>query len=100
MTKALLILGLGLVALYFGFRSLSGYEAETDHLYGGDFVTLTCDADGHPVSGTGWMSLSAERACAAEQDDQRGRARWWLLIGAVGVVYGYRQVRKARASSG
>ena len=74
MSKTLLILALGLLAVFLGFRSLSGYETETTHLYGGDFVTLTCDADGNPVSGAGWASLSADRACATQQSDQRGHA--------------------------
>jgi hypothetical protein len=99
MSKTLLILALGLLAVFLGFRSLSGYETETTHLYGGDFVTLTCDADGNPVSGAGWASLSADRACATQQDDQRGHAKWWLLLGAAGVFYGYRGIRKARTGS-
>jgi hypothetical protein len=99
MTKALVILAAGLFAVYLGFKSLSGYEAETTHLFGGDFVTLTCDGDGTPISGIGWQSTSAERACANELSDQQGRAKWWLLIGAAGVIYGYRELRKARASS-
>lgn len=99
MTKPLLIIAVGLFFLFQGFKSLSGYEAEVTHLYGGDFVTLTCNADGKPVSGTGWMSLSADRACGTEQDAQQGRAKWWLLIGAAGTFYGYRRLRKVRAGS-
>ena len=99
MTKALVILAVGLICLYQGFRSLSGYQAETTHLYGGDFVTLTCDGDGNPISGAGWLSLSADRACGAEQHDQQGRAKWWLLAGAAGVIYGYTDLRKARSAS-
>jgi hypothetical protein len=99
MTKALVILVIGLFCLYQGFRSLSGYEAETEHLYGGDFVTLTCDADGQPISGGGWLSISADRACAAEAGDQRGHAKWFLLLGGVGVAYGYVGLRRARSAS-
>jgi hypothetical protein len=98
MTKSLVILAAGLFALYMGFRSLSGYEAETTHLYGGEFVTLTCDADGHPISGGGWLSISADRACTTEQKDQQNQARWWLLIGAAVTIYGYLEVRKARSA--
>jgi hypothetical protein len=96
-TKALAILAAGLFALFLGFKSLSGYEAETTHLYGGDFVTLTCDGDGEPVSGAGWLSTSADLACAKEQSDQQGRAKWWLLAGAVLTFYGYRELKKARS---
>jgi hypothetical protein len=99
MTKALAILAAGLFALFLGFKSLSGYEAETTHLYGGDFVTLTCDGDGQPISGAGWLSTSAGLACAKEQSDQQGRAKWWLLAGAVGTFYGYREFKKARAGA-
>ena len=99
MTKALLILAAGLFAIYLGFKSLSGYEAETTHLFGGDFVTLTCDGDGKPITGMGWQSHSADRACHHELSDQQNRAKWWLLIGAVVTFVGYRQVKKARASS-
>lgn len=99
MTKALVILAVGLFGIYQGFRTFNGYESETEHLYGGDFVTLTCDADGNPVSGGGWMSISADRACDAEAADQRGIAKWWLLIGGGAVVYGYLELRKSRAKS-
>jgi hypothetical protein len=99
MTKALLILAVGLLAMYLGFKSLSGYEAETTHLFGGDFVTLTCNGDGKPITGMGWQSRSAQLACHHELSDQQSRAKWWLLFGAVGVFFGYRQLKKARAST-
>jgi hypothetical protein len=99
MTKSLAIIAAGLFALFMGFKSLSGYEAETEHLYSGDFVTLTCDSDGQPVSGAGWLSTSADQACSKEQSDQQGRARWWLLGGAFIVIYGYVGFRRVRSGS-
>ncbi|SRR6266545_4597234 len=98
MGKALAIIAIGLFALYMGFKSLAGYEAEAKHLYGGEFVTLTCDDDGKPISGAGWVTQSAQEACQQEASDQKGRAKWWILAGAVGVVYGYSEFRKVRSA--
>jgi hypothetical protein len=97
MIKALAIIAAGLFAIYMGFKSFAGYEAETEHLFGGEFVTLTCDGGGHPVTGIGWQSNSAERACHDEVSDQRGRAKWWVFIGAAVVFIGHRSLKKARA---
>jgi hypothetical protein len=99
MGKALLIIAVGLFAMYMGFKSIAGYEDHAKHLYGGEFVTLTCDGDGKPISGAGWVAQSAQEACAKAASDQRGRAKWWLIGGFAVVAYGYIEYRKVRAAA-
>lgn len=94
--KALLIVAVGLFAVWVGVRSIGGYEAETEHLYGGQFETITCN-NGEAVAGRGLHTLSAEMACDEERSEQRNRAPWWLVIGVGTTMFGLSQFRKARA---
>ncbi|MGH9209739.1 MAG: hypothetical protein ACRD2C_03555 [Acidimicrobiales bacterium] len=96
MLRPLLIIAAGLFVIWVGLRSVGGYEAEAEHLYGGEFQTLTCE-DGRPTDGLGMHTLSAERACGAERDQQRSRAPWWVALGLGVTLFGMSRFRKARA---
>lgn len=95
--KAVAIIAGGLFVMWIGIRSIGGYEAEAEHLYGGEFHTLTCD-EGQPVQGVGMHALSAERACDAETDQQRSRAPLWVALGLGVTLFGVSRFRKARAA--
>jgi len=94
--KALLIIAAGAFLIWQGIRSVDGYEAETDHLYGGQIETITCD-NGKAVGGKGMFAVSAQLACEEEQDKQRSRAPWWIAIGVGVTLFGVSRFRKARA---
>ncbi|HEY3139830.1 MAG TPA: hypothetical protein VGJ86_01800 [Acidimicrobiales bacterium] len=95
-TKSLFIIAGGLILLWIGLRSVGGYEESTKHLYGGQWEEITCE-DGKPTGGKGVHVLSADVACEQVQDDQRGRAPWWILAGIVVTGIGLTQFRKARS---
>lgn len=95
--KALLIIALGAFAIVFGIRSVSGMDTEAEHLHGGQFVDVTCDAKGNAIGGTGFLAASADTACNEAHDLQRGRAPFWLLGGALVTLVGISKFRRARA---
>jgi hypothetical protein len=86
-SRTLLILGGGALALFLGFRSLTGYETTAEHLYAGEMVEITCD-DGEPVGGEGLHLASADQACVEAREEQRGWAPWLLGAGALLVAWG------------
>lgn len=87
---------LGLFLLWMGLRSTVGHETTTEHLYGGQFETITCDG-GKPVLGKGIHLPAAAQACSQERDSQRRRAPWLVLGGLVVSGIGINQLRKARS---
>jgi hypothetical protein len=97
MGKALVILAIGLFGIYMGIKSYNGYESEAEHLYQGNTVELTCDADGEPAGGPGRISASAQDACEEERKDQKDRTPYWVAGGAVFAYAGFSGVKKARA---
>ena len=80
-----------------GVRSASGFESEVQHLYGGKTETVTCDDDGKPIAGNGAHAVTAQQKCAAEREDQRGKAPWWVAAGLGVTIYGITQFKKARS---
>jgi hypothetical protein len=93
--KNIAIVVVGVLILWMGLRSFTGYQHDTEHLNGGEFVSITCDGD-QPVEGQGWLTPSAAMACQQSRNDQRGRAPWWVLVGLGVTAYGVFEVRKAR----
>jgi hypothetical protein len=93
--KLLLILGLGLFALWSGCRSFSGHESDVEIDWAGRESTVTCDSEGTPIDGPGFLTPQAEEACHDQRKDQRGRAPFWLLVGLGITAYGVVQVRSA-----
>jgi hypothetical protein len=91
------IVVVGVLVLWMGLRSFTGYRHDTEHLHGGEFVSITCDGE-QPVEGQGWLTPSAAFACEDSRQDQRGRAPWWILLGLGVTGYGVFQVRRARSS--
>jgi len=85
--RALLIIAVGLFGVWIGVRSASGYEDGAEHLYGGQFETITCE-DGNPITGKGLHAQSAELACDEVRSSQRSRARWWIAGGLGVTVFG------------
>jgi len=94
-TKLLLILVLGLFVLWSGCRSLGGHEDTVQIDWAGEESTITCDSEGAPIDGPGFLTPQAEEACQAEVDDQRGRAPLWIVAGLALLVYGGFQTRSA-----
>ncbi|HEY8543487.1 MAG TPA: hypothetical protein VIL36_00505, partial [Acidimicrobiales bacterium] len=70
--KPLAIIAVGVFVLVYGVRSIGGTEGEAEHLHGGTFVTITCNAKGEATSGPGFLSPSADQACRRARDAQRG----------------------------
>lgn len=93
--KTAVIILVGVLVMWMGLRSFVGYRHDTEHLHGGEFVSLTCDGS-QPVEGRGWLSPSAAFACQESRDEQRGRAPWWIGLGLGAIAYGAIQVRRAR----
>jgi hypothetical protein len=94
--RPLLFIAAGLFLLSMGVRSISGFESEVDIMYGGKTEIITCE-EGKPVAGNGAHTSPAEQQCAAERDDQRGRAKWWLAAGLIVTIYGITRFKKARS---
>jgi hypothetical protein len=97
--RPLAVIVIGVFVLVYGVRSVGGTEGEAEHLHGGAFVTITCDAGGKATSGPGFLSPSADQACRRARDAQRGRAPWWIGGGAAVAGVGVVQFRRARAAS-
>lgn len=95
--KLLLILLLGLFALWSGCRSLGGHEDTVEIDWAGDESTITCDSEGTPIDGPGFLTPQAEDACEAEVSDQRGRAPIWIVGGLAVLGYVGFQARSALA---
>jgi len=95
--KPLLIIVVGVFAVFFGVRSFSGYATEAEHLHGGKSVTVTCDAKGKATGGMGFLTSSANEACADAHKEQGGHAPLWILGGVAITVFGISKFRKARA---
>lgn len=89
-----IIVLVGVLVVWFGVRSLTGYRFETEHLHAGQFQSITCDHE-DAVAGAGSMSPSADFACQQERDDQRDRAPWWIAVGLVVTAYGVIDARKS-----
>jgi hypothetical protein len=96
--KALFIIALGAFGIVFGIKSIGGMETDAKHLHGGQFVDITCDAKGKAIAGTGFLSASANEACAKEHANQRDRAPKWLIAGVVVTGFGVTRFRKARSA--
>jgi hypothetical protein len=94
--RTLLIIAAGLFCVWLGLRSISGYEAETEHLYGGRFEPITCE-DGNATEGKGLHAITADVACDAIEEEQRGRAPWWIMLGIVVTGVGMIRFRRARS---
>jgi len=98
--KSLGIIVLGVFAIVYGVRSVGGTEGDAEHLFGGQFVTVTCSADGDATGGQGFLAVSADAACEEARDAQRGRAPWWVLGGLAVTGFGVMRFRKVRAAKG
>jgi hypothetical protein len=97
MGKALALLVVGFFAMYMGVKSYDGYESDTEHLFQGEMVEITCDPQGGPVSGAGWMAPSAQTACQKERKQQKDRTPYWVAGGVVLAYFGASGVKKSRA---
>jgi hypothetical protein len=95
--KALLIIVVGAFAIVFGIKSVSGMETDAEHLHGGQFVDIACDAKGDATGGTGFLAASADQACKEAHKLQRDRAPFWLIGGAFVTLVGITKFRRARA---
>jgi hypothetical protein len=93
--KLVLILLLGMFALWSGCRSLNGHETDVEIDWAGQKTTITCDDQGKPIDGPGFLTPQAETACRTKHDDQRDRAPLWIVGGLLIIGYGVFQVRSA-----
>ena len=94
--KNVVIVVVGVLLVWMGLRSFTGYRFDTEHLHGGRFETITCEGD-QAVGGRGWLTPSAAFECQEGRADQRGRAPWWVLVGVGVAGYGIIQIRRARS---
>jgi hypothetical protein len=95
--KMVLILLLGLFALWSGCKALGGQESDVEIDWAGRTTTITCSGDGEPVNGPGFLTPEAEEACKSQRSDQRGRAPIWMIGGLVIIGYAAFQIRGALA---
>lgn len=79
-----------------GCRTMTGYDSEIEHLYGGRTRTVICQ-NGKPVEGAGLEARSALEGCADERRRQSGAVRVFLVVGVLTVAAGAFELRKARA---
>lgn len=96
--KPLAIIAVGVFVLVYGVRSIGGTDGSAEHLHAGTFVTIDCSSAGKATGGPGFLSPSANQACAKAKDAQRGRAPWWILGGIAVTAVGVVQFRKTRAA--
>lgn len=96
MRKPIVVIAAGVFVLWMGIRSIAGYDADIEHLYAGQTVTVTC-RDGKPYEGEGLHMHAALEKCAEARSKQQGAVRIFLGVGVVLIGWGTLDLRKARA---